>query len=117
MIPKIMRFDCFLFLNGRARCDLSLERHFKEIGLSVRKLDQIYEFFFRCAFFAHFLTPVQMTQLIIINPKIVRFDYFLFLNERARCYLSLERHFKVIRLSVRKLEQIYVIFSFFRFAF
>ena len=59
MNPKIMRFDYFLFLNGRARYYLSLERYFKEIGLSVRKLDQIYEKIFSLCVFAHFLTPTK----------------------------------------------------------
>jgi len=105
-----MRFDYFLFLNGRARYYLSLERYFKEIGLLVRKLDQIFEIKFSFCVFAHFLTPVQMKQLIIINPKKVRFNFCLFQNDRARSHLSLERYFEEIRLWVRKLEQIYVIF-------
>ena len=46
-----------------------------------------------------------MTQLTIIDPKIMRFDYFLFLNGSARYHFSFDRYFNETRLRVRKLEQ------------
>ena len=51
--PKKMRFDYFLFLNGRTH--LPLERPLHDIRLVVRKLDQIYEFMFLLCVLAHFV--------------------------------------------------------------